>query len=60
MTGLDPDVENILEDEVENLHMKRLMRDILDWEDERQYQTHRKGKKNALEGFLDDYVEDKK
>mgnify|MGYP006926887800 CR=1 FL=1 len=60
MTGLDPDVEDILEDEVEDLHMKRLMRDILDWEDSRQYQTHRKGKKNALEGFLDEYVEDRK
>ena len=60
MTGLDPDIEDILEDEVEDKHMKRLIRNILDWEDKRQYQTRRRGKKDELERYLDDYLEDKK
>lgn len=59
MTGIDPDIEDLLEDEVEDVHMKRLIRQILDWEDQRLYKTVRRGKKDALEGHLDDYLEDK-
>lgn len=60
MTGIDPDVEDILEDEVDDIHMKRLLRNILDWEDERLYKTVRRGKKDALEDQLDSYIEDTK
>lgn len=59
MTGLDPDIEDILEEQVEDFHLKRLIRQTLDWEDQRLYQTVRRGKKDALEGFLDDHLEDR-
>lgn len=60
MTGIDPDVEDILDEEVDDIHMKRLLRNVLDWEDERLYKTIRRGKKDALEEQLDNHIEDMK
>jgi hypothetical protein len=60
MTGIDPDIEDILDKEVDDFHTKQMLRDILDWEDQQLYKTRRRGKKDTLEEFIDNYLEDKK
>lgn len=59
MTRIDPDISDILDEEVDDFHTRHMLQEILDWEDKRLYKTRRQGKKEALENFLDNYLEEK-
>ncbi len=59
MSVIDTDVEEIINDEIEDSRRRQLVRDILQWEEERMYDTIRSGKKDDLDQKITEFLKDK-
>jgi len=58
MPVIDTDVEEIIDETIEDPSRKRLLRQILRWEEERMYDTVRTGKKNEFDEKINQYLKD--
>lgn len=58
MSVIDSDVEKILDEEIEDSDRKRLLQQILRWEEERVYNTIRSGKKDDLDEMITEHLKD--
>lgn len=58
MTALDPDVDRIIDQEVEDDRLRMLVREVLEWEAEKLHQTVRTNKKNELDRMITEYLKD--
>jgi len=59
MSVIDTDVEEIINEEIEDSRRRHLVRDILQWEEERMYDTIRRGKKDDLDQKITEFLKDK-
>jgi hypothetical protein len=59
MSVIDTDVEDIINEEIEDSRRRQLVRDILQWEEERMYDTIRSGKKDDLDQKITEFLKDK-
>lgn len=59
MSVIDTDVEDIINEEIEDSRRRQLVRDILQWEEERIYDTIRSGKKDDLDQKVTEFLKDK-
>jgi hypothetical protein len=59
MSVIDTDVEDIINEEIEDSRRRQLVRDILQWEEERIYDTIRSGKKDDLDQKITEFLKDK-
>lgn len=59
MSVIDTDVEEIINEEIEDSRRRQLVRDILQWEEERMYDTIRSGKKDDLDQKITEFLKDK-
>lgn len=59
MSVIDTDVEDIINEEIEDSRRRQLVRDILQWEEERMYDTIRSGKKDELDQKVTEFLKDK-
>jgi len=58
MPVIDSDVEEIIDETIDDPSRKRLLRQILRWEEERMYDTVRTGKKNEFDEKINQYLKD--
>jgi hypothetical protein len=58
MSVIDSDVDEILDEEVKDSDRKRLLQQILRWEEERVYDTIRTGKKDDLDEMITEHLKD--
>ena len=59
MSVIDTDVEDIINEEIEDSRRRQLVRDILQWEENRMYDTIRSGKKDDLDQKITEFLKDK-
>lgn len=59
MSVIDTDVEDIINEEIEDSRRRQLIRDILQWEEERMYDTIRSGKKDDFDQKITEFLKDK-
>lgn len=55
---IDPAVEKILQDEVEDNQLRWLVQDILEWETKKLHNTKRRNKKNVIDQKITEYIKD--
>jgi transcription antitermination factor NusG len=58
MSGLELDVQQLIDEHIEDSHERALVKDILDWEEEHLNQQ-RYGKYDNLEEYIEEYLNDK-
>jgi len=58
MSAIDPDVDEIIDEQVEDEDLRFLIREILDWESDKLHKTIRQNKKNALDQRITEYIKD--
>lgn len=58
MSAIDPDVDEIIEEEVDDEDLHFLILEILDWESDKLHKTIRQNKKNALDQRITEYIKD--
>lgn len=56
--NIDPAVEEILEEEIEDEQLRLLVQDILEWENDKLHNTRRRNKKNVLDEKITEYTKD--
>lgn len=59
MPVIDRDVDEIIEKEIEDDEMKRLLRSVLQWEEERVHSNIRQNKLDAMDERITEYLADK-
>lgn len=59
MPVIDRDVDEIIEREIEDDEMKRLLRSVLQWEEERVHSNIRQNKLDAMDERITEYLADK-
>lgn len=59
MPVIDQDVDEIIEREIEDDEMKRLLRSVLQWEEERVHSNIRQNKLDAMDERITEYLADK-
>lgn len=59
MTAIDPDVDDLIEQEIGDEDLRHLVRQVLDWEAEKLHQTRRYNKKNELDRMVTEYLKDR-
>lgn len=55
---IDPAVEEILRDEIDDDQLRWLVQDILEWENEKLHNTRRRNKKDVLDEKITEYIKD--
>lgn len=58
MSVIDTDVEEIIHEEVDDPAMRRLLRSILRWEEDRVHSNIRQNKKDAMDERIMEYLDD--
>ena len=59
MSVIDTDVEDIINEEIEDSRRRQLVRDIVQWEEKRMYDTIRSGKKDDLDQKITEFLKDR-
>lgn len=59
MPVIDRDVDEIIDKEIEDDEMKRLLRSVLQWEENRVHSNIRQNKLDAMDERITEYLADK-
>ena len=59
MAGLELDIQEVINDEIEDEHERYLVNQVLDWEEEKLPYTVRRNKKEAMDQLIEEYLNDR-
>jgi hypothetical protein len=58
MSVIDTDVEEIIDEQIHEPHLRQLVRRILRWEEDRVYRTIRHNKMDEFDQMITEYLND--
>lgn len=58
MTVIDSDVEAIIDEEVDNMEMRQVIREVLQWQEDRVHAEIRQNKNTELDAMIQEYIAD--
>ena len=58
MSIIDTDVEEIIDEQIDEPHLRQLVRRILRWEEDRVYTSIRQNKKDEFDQMITEYLND--